>query len=411
MFDVQRDFDMIDEPEKVKVNGKNHYFDSHRDMKKSGYVQCGPEEYVRQKTIGFLQVRLNVPDNYILCEQPMSEWVKRKRGRADIIVCYTTNAGDTFYPLAVVECKSEQIGIDSRAYEQAKKYAEILGAGYVITTNGVDLCQYKNTGDDFEEVDSLVDYHGMLNNEGVIIDPLEVIRCDEAIIDRDTQRIEDYGFEYDILGEDVPVELYEPIVQMADALKDFDHKMPMLKNEFFEIVHDRGFKFRRYGDHSGERSFGRGFYRCLEIKLHNGNHSMIYLGILPTGRTVNDPVYKNSKGCSMLTVAVDNGVRDQIEIELNFNRFMKYDSNKDRAVIWHNGETRRTGADLNVLKGIIKKKCPRLIRDNTIYLGEIDTSVLLYLENEDFAQFLMNLITFVLIRAEYKQKIMKANKK
>ena len=83
----------------------------------------------------------------------------RKPFRADILVY-----GRDTSPLMVVECKREEVEINREVLEQALKYNLVLGADYVVITNGTRTFGFKSTGDEtapFEQIKSFPDWEAM----------------------------------------------------------------------------------------------------------------------------------------------------------------------------------------------------------------------------------------------------------
>lgn len=98
------------------------------DPLRKRYVTATPEEKVRQWFIWVLHNVVGVPEPLM-----MSEWgleLAQKHYRADIIV-YDRNGA----PLAVVECKAENVRIGSETAEQALRYNSVLGVRYIFLTN------------------------------------------------------------------------------------------------------------------------------------------------------------------------------------------------------------------------------------------------------------------------------------
>ena len=54
------------------------------------------------------------------------------RGRADIIVHGIEDAIQELYPLAVVECKNENVILTDQTVDQAIRYCDTIGGRYVI---------------------------------------------------------------------------------------------------------------------------------------------------------------------------------------------------------------------------------------------------------------------------------------
>lgn len=92
-------------------------------------VALTPEEKVRQWFIGVLRDSAQVPVHMMMSEVALK--FGDKSYRADILVYGRDTA-----PLMVVECKREDIQLDSEVLEQALRYNLALGVKYIIITNG-----------------------------------------------------------------------------------------------------------------------------------------------------------------------------------------------------------------------------------------------------------------------------------
>jgi len=89
--------------QKYKSGGR-----AYADPVRNIFVQCTPEEEVRQKTILFLQRDLGVPIERISVEESMAHVKRGKRGRADIVVYRDDKKKDA---LLVIECKASEVDV------------------------------------------------------------------------------------------------------------------------------------------------------------------------------------------------------------------------------------------------------------------------------------------------------------
>ena len=120
-------------------------------------VPLTPEEKVRQWFISVLRDSLKVPEHMMMSE--VSLRFGRKPFRADILVY-----GRDTSPLMVVECKREDVEMSREVLEQALKYNLVLGARFIVITNGSKTFGFKSTGDEdnpFEQLKSFPDWEAM----------------------------------------------------------------------------------------------------------------------------------------------------------------------------------------------------------------------------------------------------------
>ena len=114
------------------VDGQKHIWDALRQK----WLVLTPEEWVRQHVISWLIERKGVPALRISQEFPVN--INGQHQRADIVVM------DEFAkPKILVECKAEGVVIDHEVVMQAIRYNAVLGARYILLTNGQTLYCYE----------------------------------------------------------------------------------------------------------------------------------------------------------------------------------------------------------------------------------------------------------------------------
>ena len=92
------------------------------------FISC--EEWVRQHLIAYLTAYCGVQPKRIVQEYAVA--LNGQPQRADVVV-----VGDRAEPLLLAECKAPCIPINGRTLAQAVRYNSVLGARYVILTNGL----------------------------------------------------------------------------------------------------------------------------------------------------------------------------------------------------------------------------------------------------------------------------------
>ncbi len=100
------------------------------DSTRNKWLVLTPEEWVRQHTIEYLVGSCGAQRSRVV--QEYAVLVNRQAQRADIVV-----VGDGGQPLILVECKAPDIKIDQSVFTQASRYNTVLGAQYLIITNGL----------------------------------------------------------------------------------------------------------------------------------------------------------------------------------------------------------------------------------------------------------------------------------
>ncbi len=122
---------------RIKQAGKELYvWDSLRRM----FLLLTPEERVRQNFIPYLAEECNIDPLMMVQEYPVS--LNGTSQRADIVV-----VGKDLRPWMLVECKAPEVKLDRSVLDQAARYNSVVGARYVVLTNGTELNCYEYTGE------------------------------------------------------------------------------------------------------------------------------------------------------------------------------------------------------------------------------------------------------------------------
>lgn len=106
------------------------------DSLRGKWLVLTPEEWVRQHTIAWLVRERHIPELRISQEYPVN--INGQHQRADIVVI------DEFAkPHILVECKAPEIDIDNEVVMQAIRYNAVVGARFILLTNGLKLYGYE----------------------------------------------------------------------------------------------------------------------------------------------------------------------------------------------------------------------------------------------------------------------------
>jgi len=89
-----------------------------------------PEEWVRRHLIRYMTEQLGADAGRIVQEHPFA--LGKKAFRADV-VCFDA----ALHPVALAECKAPGVAVDEKTLAQAIKYNSVIGARYIILTNGL----------------------------------------------------------------------------------------------------------------------------------------------------------------------------------------------------------------------------------------------------------------------------------
>lgn len=137
-------------------DGKRHIYDPTRDT----YVRLTPEEWVRQHFVQYLIQELDVPAGLVATEASF-----RYHGqpwRADIVVYDRQGA-----PVLLGECKAPTVSITQEAFDQGARYNLVLGARYLVVTNGHEhyACHIDAENQTYSFLDDLPGYETLLQPE------------------------------------------------------------------------------------------------------------------------------------------------------------------------------------------------------------------------------------------------------
>jgi hypothetical protein len=108
------------------------------DVVRGRWLILTPEEWVRRHVLAMLTAGYGVAAASIAQEYPVA--VNGQPQRADIVVF-----GAGARPLMVVECKAPDVAVSSATLDQAFRYNAVLGARYVMLTNGLAHFIYEVT--------------------------------------------------------------------------------------------------------------------------------------------------------------------------------------------------------------------------------------------------------------------------
>ena len=125
----------------IERDGKPMVFDTIR----KSYVVLTPEEWVRRHVVEFLISHCHVPRLSITQEYPVN--INSTAQRADIVV-FDSQAR----PLMLVECKAPDIKVDRSVVEQATRYNMVVGARYIILTNGLNHYCFELTTEGYRQI-------------------------------------------------------------------------------------------------------------------------------------------------------------------------------------------------------------------------------------------------------------------
>lgn len=125
----------------TEQNGHTMVFDTVRNI----YVVLTPEEWVRRHLVEFLINSCEVPLRSIIEEYPV--YLNGMAQRADVVVMSSEAR-----PLILAECKAADITIGHDTLLQATRYNAVVGAQYIIVTNGLTHYCYELSDQGYKQM-------------------------------------------------------------------------------------------------------------------------------------------------------------------------------------------------------------------------------------------------------------------
>lgn len=109
---------------------------------RGAYLVLTPEEWVRRHLVDYLVRSCRAEPQRIVEEYAVA--LNGQPQRADVVV-----VGDDARPLLLAECKAPEIPIDRKVFAQAVRYNSVLGARYVVLTNGMKHYCFERCGEEY----------------------------------------------------------------------------------------------------------------------------------------------------------------------------------------------------------------------------------------------------------------------
>ena len=375
-------------PKVFKRTGKECYLDTIR--KKLIYIT--PEETIRQRAISYLVNELQVPTDVIRVEEKLAHYGLNSSRRADIVV-HKVNENNELDPLLVVECKAPGVLLGEKAINQVLDYSDALLCDYVMLVNGdIALCyKYDEKKSQYNEIDGLPQYEEMLVGQSLYVDDTEEperIPFDELRENFNVYRGIDIGSSTDDDKTMMAMNLWE-------CLLDTRYTLPVGQYKLFSVIEDYGVRMLTYGNASG--GVFAGPYRSFLIDV-DGSTEFVSIGISTYITEAKPNVEKTA-----LTVAIDNEKESHHALQLVIDDNVVIEKNK--CLFYHHG---RIGignigsGKIDELRKFVYERYPKLIHDKKFYLGRLKQERLWRLIDADVIEVIENLISYALIRDEYR---------
>lgn len=381
-------------PAIYKKGNKDCYLDPVR--KKLIYIT--PEETVRQKVISYLIDDLKIPVEMLSVEAHLSHYGINSKRRADIIVHAIDNEG-LLRPIAIVECKAPGVILGNKAGEQITDYCDSLGCNFAMLVNDYEsFCyHYDEEQERYIQIEGLPTYTELLENKFSLFDPGEF---PERIPHKEIPSfLKDSVEEYDPhISCQTEHKLACAAFNLLECLLDPRHKLPIQPYDMFTLIEDYGVRSLSYGNAAGG-SFG-GLYRSFIIDV-NGSTEFVSIGLSTYLMTSRPDIVKTS-----LNVAIDNERESHHSLQLVLDDNIEYYGNK--FTFLHHGKiaiSNKGSGKISELREFVSATRPQLISGQKFCLGTLTDDREWHLDNPEVMKLVENLISYALIRDEYRNEV------
>jgi len=394
------DFTNAKLPPIYKRNGRDCYLDPIRKR----LIYITPEETVRQQVIWYLLNELKVPENMIAVEDRIAHYGIKSRNRADIVILAQDSDGVQF-PLAVIECKSETVALDDKAFEQMIGYCDDIRGSYMMLINGIwQYCyKYEAEKDIYVEIDDLPQYSEMLAGDFTAAPP-EVEPEDYTYEELDPTLRDAFkeAIENDSVGDIspyTPFELALPVFNLWYCLLNMKSTLPAADYGLFRLLEDYGVRYLSYGNRSGGHFEGP--YRSFLVDV-NGNTEFFSISVASYYKSSWDLNEKHP--LTSICVAHDTDTRGHHSLQLLVDEDCVTSGRTVHA--YHNGRIAigRIGSGKKAeLRDLVSKRYPKILKGECYYLGSFTADHLLQLDEPDVTDLIVNLISYAIVRDEYRE--------
>lgn len=376
---------------------KKCYLDPIR--KKLIYVT--PEETVRQRMISFLLYEMKIDSRMITVEEHLSHYGIDSKQRADIIIRAVDDKEFT-YPLCVIECKAPDIPLTEEVANQMFDYCDAVEADYAFMTNGYNtLCyKYDSEVNKYIRISEIPSYQDMIEGKYVEYDFGEY--PERIPFDKLTDYLTEQNNSYDDPHEAYDIspmtdmKIAVPAFNLWEGLLDYRVKMPVSNYGIFKLIEDIKVRTLSFGDASG--GIFSGPYRSFLIDIH-GNTEIISIGVSTYCTWSKQDILKTT-----INIAVENEKvkHHALQLVLDDNLIV------DRKIchFYHNGRIavgNIGSGKISELREFVLRKRPDLISGNRFYFGSLVHDRLWRLDDPEVVKLITNLISYALIRDEYRE--------
>ena len=397
MNDNGIDFSKQKLPPIYKRRGRECYLDPIREK----LIYITPEETVRQQVISYLLTELKVPAKMIDVEVHLSHYGVKSKRRVDILVNKYVEAENALVPLCVIETKAPNIMLGENAKNQMVDYCDALFCNYAMLTNGADIqCyHYDDEKSTYERIEKLPEYLDQIKEQYVELPEVELPQRFEI----DELEANWNAYVNSDMGDNLTKKLGIPLVNLWECLIYPEHRLPKKKYKMFKLIEDMGIRLLSYGNAAG--GLFQGAYRSFMIE-YKGDTEIVSLGFSTYISNAKPDIIKTS-----LNVAIDNDkdTHHSLQLVLDDNATVVGNS----LTLYHHGRigiSNKGSGKIDELRQFVEHTYPDIIDGKRFNLGSLVMDRLWNLDDEDVMKVVENLISYALIRDEYRDYV-KQNKK
>ena len=383
------DFSKEQLPRSYVRKGRKCYLDPIREK----LIFITPEETVRQQVVAYIINKLSVPANMIDVEVHLAHYNIKSKKRADIVINKYDAEKDMVYPLCVIECKAPGIMLGENVQKQMMGYCDAFNCDYGMITNGYDVqCFHYNMKiNQYEFIESIPDYFSMIKGEFVVAPEYDI--PERLAYGELEQNWKAYiGTE---MGENLKKEYAVPMVNLWECLLYDEHTLPKKRYKLFDVIDDLGIRILSYGNASG--GVFQGPYRSFILKYKNSTE-IVSIGFSKYVTYAKPDITKTA-----ILVAIDNEEESHhaLQYVVDDNLYIK-----DNAVMfYHHGRIgigNKGSGKIDELRQFINEFYPEIVDGKRFNLGKLKNDHLWNLDEQDVMDFMENLISYALIRDEYR---------
>ena len=216
---------------------------------------------------------------------------------------------------------------------------------------------------------------------------------------------------YTDISKYTPLNLALPVFNLWEGLLDVRVKLPPGNYGLFEMLEDYGVRMLTYGNASGGQFYGP--YRSFLVRI-DGNTEIFSIGLgtywKASWTDSNGNMRADKHPLTCISVAHDDEKTSHHALQLLVDEDTAIDG--DTVKFFHNGRIaigRIGSGKKSELRDLVSRRYPKILTEDKYYLGSIKPDHLLRLDEPDVIDLVVNLISYSIVRDEYRD-IVKAER-